>query len=176
MGNLVNLVRRMSLHENEVNQHDMRTTLAEAEAFAPADRIDPANDDDNDDDDDDDELNPDGAVMQDDSAKTRSRKLMEKGICLKISTLHNKRKKINSRLLRQASAIEDPMYAYKNMVTVAEEITQYDYIFKQLLLVHEEYHSLLDKLAKCNDDEWFEEVDERVFTFKYKVHNRLKDG
>ena len=167
MGNLANLVRRMSLHENEVNQHDMRTTLAEAEAFAPADRIDPANDDDNDDDDDDDddELNPDVAVMQDDSAKTRSRKLMEKGICLKISTLHNKRKKINSRL-----------YAYKNMVTVAEEITQYDYIFKQLLLVHEEYHSLLDKLAKCNDDEWFEEVDERVFTFKYKVHNWLKDG
>ena len=36
--NLVNLVRRISLHEDEENQHEMRTTLAESEAFAPADR------------------------------------------------------------------------------------------------------------------------------------------
>ena len=57
------------------------------------------------------------------------------------------------------------------MVTVAEEIAQYDCILKQLLLVHQEYHSLLDKPDNCNNDEWFEEVDERVFTFKHKVHN-----
>ena len=55
---------------------------------------------------------------------------MEKGICLKKSTLYNKKKKMNSRLLRQASAIEGLMYTYKNMVTVVEEIAQYDYIFK----------------------------------------------
>ena len=78
---------------------------------------------------------------------------------------------MNSKLLRQASTIEDLMYTYKNMVTVEEEIAQYDYILKQLLLVHEEYHSLLDESDKYNDDEWFEEVDERVFTFKHKVHN-----
>ena len=59
-----------------------------AETFASIDRIDPVNDDD--------ELNPDGAVMQDDSTKKRSRKLTEKGLCLKKSTLHNKRKKMNS--------------------------------------------------------------------------------
>ena len=85
MDSLVNLVRRISLHEDEENQHEMRITLAEAEAFAPADSIDLANDDD-------DELNSDGAVMQDDSTKKRSRKLTEKGLCLKKSTLHNKRK------------------------------------------------------------------------------------
>ena len=159
----------MSLHQDGENQHEMRTTLAEAEVFAPVDRIDPANDDD-------DELNPDGAVMQDDSTNKRSRKLTEKGLCLKKSTLHNKRKKMNARLLRQAGAKEDLMYTYKSMVTVAEEIAQYDYTFKQLLLVHEKYHSLLDEPDKCNDDEWFEEVDERVFTFKHKVHNWLKDA
>ena len=47
----------MSLHEDGENQHEMRTTLAEAKAFGPADSTDPGNDDD-------DELNPDGAVMQ----------------------------------------------------------------------------------------------------------------
>ena len=88
---MVNLVSRMSLHEDE-NQHEMRTILAKAEAFAPADSIDPANDDD--------ELNPATAVIQDNSTKKRSGKLTEKGLCMKKSTLHNRRK-MNSRLLRQ---------------------------------------------------------------------------
>ena len=110
----------MSLYDDEENQHGMKTILAETEAFAPADRIDPANYDN--------EVNPDGAVMQDGSTKKRSRKLTEKDLCLKRSTLYDKRKKMNSRLLRQASAIEDLMYIYKNMVTVEEEIAQYYYI------------------------------------------------
>ena len=42
MDNLVNLVSRVSLHEDEENQHEMRTIFAEAEAFLPADGIDPA--------------------------------------------------------------------------------------------------------------------------------------
>ena len=42
-------------------------------------------------------------------------------------------------------------------------------------MVHEEYHSLLDEPDKCNDDEGFQEVDERVLTFKHKVPNYLKD-
>ena len=33
---------------------------------------------------------------------------------------------------------------------------------------------MLDEPDKYNDGEWFEEVDERVFTFKHKVHNWLK--
>ena len=61
------------------------------------------------------------------------------------------------------------------MVTVEEEIAQFDYIFKQLLLVHQEYHSLLDEEEKPTDEEWFEEVDERVFTFKHQVHNWMRD-
>ena len=104
----------MSLHEAEENKHEMRIILAEAEAIAPADRIDPANDDDG--------LNPDGAVMQDGSTKMRRRKLTEKGLYLKRSTLHSKRRQMNSRLLRQARAIKDLMYRYKNMVTVGKRL------------------------------------------------------
>ena len=68
------------------------------------------------------------------------------------------------------------MYTYKNVITIEEEIALYDYIFMQLLLICEEYCSLLDESGKYNDDGWFEEVDERVFTFKHKVHNWLKDA
>ena len=45
------------------------------------------------------------------------------------------------------------MCSAKNMVTVEEEIAQFDYIFKQLLLVHQEYHSLLDEEEKPTDEE-----------------------
>ena len=101
----------------------------------------------------------------------RSRKLTEKGRSLKLSTLSNKRRKMNSRLVRQSGTIEDLMYPLKNYMTVEEALAQFDYIFKQLLLVHQEYHSLLEDDEKLADEEWFEEVDERVFTFKHKVYS-----
>ena len=60
-----------------------------------------------------------------------------------------------------------------------EEIAQVDFkqqIFKQLLLVHQEYHSLLDKEEKSTDEEWFEGMDDGVFNFKHHVHNWLRDA
>ena len=68
------------------------------------------------------------------------------------------------------------MYSAKNMATVEEEIPQVNYIFKQLLLVHQEYHSLLDKEEEPTDKEWFEVVDQSVFTFKHQVSNWLWDA
>ena len=50
---------------------------------------------------------------------------------------------------------------------VEEALAQFDYTFKQLLLVHQEYHSLLDD-EKVADEEWFEEVDEHV------LHSNIK--
>ena len=96
----------------------------------------------------------------------RSRELTEKGRSLKLSTLNNTRRKMNSRLVRQSGTIEDLMYSSKNYMTVEEALAQFDYIFKQLLLVHQEYHSLLEDDEKLADEKWFEEVDvdECVFT------------
>ena len=105
----------------------------------------------------------------------RSRKLTEKGYDLKMSTLDDKRKKMNSRLIRQAVAIEDLMYSSSNIITVKEELSQFDYIFKQLVAVQEEYRILKEEREKFADDIWFEEVDERVFAFKHKVINWMKE-
>lgn len=60
---------------------------------------------------------------------------------------------MNSRLMRRASAIDNVIYIYMNMITTEEEIAQSVYIFKRLLLIHEEYHSFLDKPDPYNDDE-----------------------
>ena len=110
----------------------------------------------------------------------RKKKLTEKGVSFKLSTLLSKGNRMNFRLLRRSSVIQHLMYSAKNMVTVEEEIAQFDYIFKQLLLVHQGinqgYQSLLAEEEKPTDEEWFEEVDERVFTFKHQVHNWLRDA
>ena len=50
---------------------------------------------------------------------------------------------MNSWLVQQSGTLEDLMYSSKNYVVVEGVLPQFDYIFKQLLLVHEEYHSLL---------------------------------
>ena len=42
--------------------------------------------------------------------------------------------------------------------------------------MHQEYCSLLENDEKLADEEWFEEVDERVFTVKHKVYNWLKEA
>ena len=92
----------------------------------------------------------------------RRKKLTEKRVSFKLTTLLSKRNRMNSRFLRQSSAIQDLVYSAKNMITVEEEIAQFDYIFKQLLLVHQEYHSLLDEDEKPTDEEWFADSRSRV--------------
>ena len=66
------------------------------------------------------------------------------------------------------------MYSSKNQVAVEEEMAQLNFVFKELQQVHQEYQSLLSEVEKVDDEDWFEEVDERVFAFKHKVHHWLK--
>ena len=42
--------------------------------------------------------------------------------------------------------------------------------------MYQEYHSLLEDDKKLADEEWFEELDEFVFTLKHRVCNWLKEG
>ena len=93
---------------------------------------------------------------------------------MKLSTLSSTGTKINSRLYRQFGTIDDLIYSSKNYVE--EALKQFDYTFKQLLLVHQEYHTLLEDDEKLADEDLFEEVDKCVFTFKHKVYSQLKEA
>ena len=64
----------------------------------------------------------------------------------------------------------------KIYVIVEEVLAQSNYIFKQLLLVHQEYHSLLEDGEKLAHEECFEEVDEFVFTFRHRVYSWLREA
>ena len=53
-------------------------------------------------------------------------------------------------------------------------MAQYDNIFKLIIQNNKEYCKILKPEEWSNDEEQFEDVDQRVFTFKYKVCNWLK--
>ena len=120
----------MSLHEGEENQQSSYHVLE-----VPLEAVAVGKDVDN-------KMEEEEKIVGDVASQgKRSRKLTEKGRSLKLSTLSNTRRKMNSRLVRQSVTIEDLMYSSKNYMTVEEALAQFDYIFKQLLLVHQEYHS-----------------------------------
>ena len=118
---------------------------------------------------------PENTVTKQDQV-VRSRKMTEKGCQFKISTLLEDISRINKRMIRKSGAINDLLYSTKNSVTVEEELAQFDDLFKQLMKVHNEYLSIeVNGNEKGKQNQWFDEVDECVLSFKHKVHNWLKD-
>ena len=89
-----------------------------------------------------------------------------------MSTLENKRAKLVSRLLRKSSEIDDLMYSYQNSITVKEELAQLNSMFKMLVDIHEEFEQTEKEYT---DDIWFDDIDQKVFSFTHKVHNWLKE-
>ena len=156
----------MLLYEDEDNQAGMKPMLevpleeADREAIGK-DGIIPAHDD----------VSHREITMKAEDQPPRRWKLTEKGLSFKKPTLLVKRRKLNSRLLRLSGDVEDLMYSSKNQVAVEEEMAQLNFVFKELQQVHQEYQSLLSEVEKVDDEDWFEEVDERVFAFKHKVHH-----
>ena len=59
--------------------------------------------------------------------------------------------------------------------TAARTSSQYDDIFKLIIENHEEHCKILKTEEQSNDEDYFEDVDQRVFIFKHKVPNWLKD-
>ena len=102
----------------------------------------------------------------------RQPKMTEKGREYRLSTLENKHAKLVSRLLRKSSEIDDLMFLYQNSITVKEELDQSNDIFKMLVDIHEEFKQI-DK--EYTDNIWFDNIDEKVLSFRHKVHNWLKE-
>ena len=120
MNNLVKLVSRMSLHQDEeyhITNHPMVEVPLESdqagfEAAVGKDGNEMENGNTQ-------NVEKEGTLLD---LRKRGKKLTEKGVSFKLSTLLSKRNRMNSRLLRQSSAIKDLMYSAKNMVAVEEEI------------------------------------------------------
>ena len=108
------------------------------------------------------------------SRPSRARQLTEKGRKYQAELVLEKRTKAMTRLQRKA--IDDLLYSGKNHVTVKEELGQYSYIFKLLSTYHEEYCELVDADDQKDQGNWFDDLDQDLFNFKYKINNCLKES
>ena len=106
----------------------------------------------------------------------RRQKLTEKGLQYKQELLLERRSKLHEKLLRKSGMIEDMTYSWVNASAVREEMDQFNDIVKLFISAHEEYQSLLGDEDCQADSRWFDEFDERVFSFKHKMIKWLKEA
>ena len=116
------------------------------------------------------ELDDMGAVSLIEGKKKRQVKLTEKGNEYKMALLEKRRSGLVSRVIRKSSEIDDLIYSFQNGITFKEEFEQQNDMFKMLVEIHEaiDDNQYTDKL-------WLEDNDQKVFSFKHKVHNWLKE-
>ena len=99
--------------------------------------------------------------------KTDKRREYRKGI------LDKNRTNLVSRIIRKSSEIDVLLYCHQNDVTVKEELVQLNDIFKLIEGINQEMIELDDDYT---EELWFIDIDEKVFSFKDKVHNWLREG
>ena len=79
-------------------------------------------------------------------------------------------------MVRKCSIIEDLLFSNKNRIAVEEELAQFRDLFKMLLSIHDEYSQVLDDDERPDEDDWFDDLDNKVCTFKRKIHSWLRSA
>ena len=87
--------------------------------------------------------------------------------------MEERRKQLRKRTSKQSGEINEILNSHKNYVTVKEEMMQFDDKFEMLVEVHEE---MLELQGCSNEAAWFGDIDEKVFAFRHKVNNWLKEA
>ena len=111
--------------------------------------------------------------MADIDTEKRKGTLTEKGKQYKASILDRKKKALVSRINRKMSDIDVLLYTHENDVTVKEELQQLNDVFKLIDEINQEMIELDDNYT---EDMWFSDIDDKVFAFKHRIHNWLKEG
>ena len=103
----------------------------------------------------------------------RNRKTTEKGRQYRLTALEKRRAKLVARRIRKSSEIDDLIYSYQNSITVKEELTQLNNMFRMLVEIHEKQEEIDEEY---DDEIWFDDMDQKIFYLKHKVDNGLKEG
>ena len=65
------------------------------------------------------------------------------------------------------------MYSYQNRITVKEDLEQLNNMFKMVVEIHHEQEEIDEQY---DDQIWLDDMDQKIFSFKQKVHNQLEEG
>ena len=117
--------------------------------------------------------NSKGCHMDDIDTEKRKRTLTEKGKQYRASVLDRKKKALVSRINRKMSNIDALLYTHENGVTVKEKLQQLNDLFKLIDEINQEMTELDENYT---EDMWFSDIDDKVFAFKHRIHNWLKEG
>ena len=98
----------------------------------------------------------------------RLRKQTEKGAAYRLSILEERKKKLTKKTYSQSGEINDLLRSNQNYITVKEQMLLFDDVFQMLIEVHQD---MVDIRKDAEEETWFAEIDEQVFTFKHKVNN-----
>ena len=71
--------------------------------------------------------------------------------------------------------MDEVLHSVRNVEAVREQMLQIDGVFKMLIEVHREYNSLLPLEMQEQDEDWFDDIDEKMMSFKNKIYNWIKD-
>ena len=106
----------------------------------------------------------------------RKSKPNQQWVQYQLDELLKKRPSYNKKIIWNSSTIEGMMYSPKNIETARDQMQQLDDIFKVMLDVQKEFHSLLSAEEQERDEDWFDEVDHNISIFRQKVHCWIKDA
>ena len=92
----------------------------------------------------------------------RKSKPTERWLTYQTSQLDEKRRKLNSRLPKKSSAVDGPLYLVRNVEAVREQMLQIDGVFQMSIEVHRENNSSLPLEMQEQDEDWFDDIDEKL--------------
>ena len=105
------------------------------------------------------------------SLDKRQRKMTDKGREYRKKILDKKRTNLVPRINKNSIEIDVLLYSHQNDVTVKKEFAQLSQIFQLIEDINQEMIELDDNYA---EELWFTDIDEKVFSFKHKIHNWLR--
>ena len=118
----------------------------------------------------------DSEAHQGDLVSRRNKKLTEKMREFQLDELERKWSNLHRKMIRKTNTVEDMLYLFKNTEAVREQLHQFDYIFRMMLDVQKSYNSLLPPAEQQRDEDWFDDLDHNVCSFKQTVNSWIKDA
>ena len=106
----------------------------------------------------------------------RRSKSTPRWIAYQLDELEKRRSRLNKKMIRKSSAVDDMLYSFNNLESVRDQMQQLDEIFKMMFEVHKEYNSMLQPDAQETDEKWFDDVEHNLCAFKQKIHNWMKNA